>query len=77
MGDLVEKIGSRYLLVNVVARRAREIATECEENCEPSDEKPVSEAIAEIFHDELIVTDCGDSFAKAAPVVFEEDLIIE
>lgn len=77
MGDLVEKVGSRYLLVNVVARRAREISAECEENCEPMDEKPVSEAIAEIYHDELIVTECAEQFAKEIPLTFEEDLVLD
>ena len=30
MGDLMDKVGSRYMLVNAVARRAREIADEAE-----------------------------------------------
>ena len=57
MADLLKKIDSRYLLVNVIARRAREIASEAEENG-GSDEKPVSEAINEIADGKLkIVTD--------------------
>ena len=48
MGDLMDKVGSRYLLVNMVARRAREISDEAEEEGIPLDEKTVSLAINEI-----------------------------
>ena len=30
MSDLVDKVGSRYLLVNLVSRRAREISQKAE-----------------------------------------------
>lgn len=49
VNDLVEKVGSRYQLVNVVAMRAREISAEAEEKNEPFDEKAVSIAINEIY----------------------------
>lgn len=49
VADLVEKVGSRYQLVNVVARRARSIAAEAEANAEPLDEKPVSIALNEVY----------------------------
>lgn len=55
MGELVDKIGSRYLLVNVVARRAREISQKAEEEGEPSNEKPVSVAINEIYSGKLTI----------------------
>ena len=48
MKDLLEKIPSRYELVNVVAHRAREIAAEAEAAGEPLDEKPVTLAINEV-----------------------------
>lgn len=48
MKDLLKKIPSRYELVNVVAHRAREIASEAEKNEEILEEKPVSMAIMEI-----------------------------
>ena len=48
MKDLLEKVPSRYMLVNVVARRAREIADEAEENGERLTEKPVTIAINEV-----------------------------
>ena len=48
MKDLLNKVPSRYKLVNVVAHRAREIAGEAELAGEPLDEKPVSIAIQEV-----------------------------
>ena len=47
MKDLLKKVPSRYELVNVVACRARQIATEAEAAGEPLDDKPVSIAIRE------------------------------
>ena len=44
---------SRYLLVNLVARRARQIALEAEEFHEPLTEKPVTQAIREVANGEL------------------------
>ena len=57
MADLVEKVGSRYLLVNLVARRAREISAIAEENEEPIEKKPVSSAIDEVYTGRLKVVD--------------------
>lgn len=53
MGDLLKNVNSRYLLVNVVAKRAREIASDAEENNFPLDEKPVSLAIWEVADGKL------------------------
>ncbi len=53
MSDLTEKVGSRYQLVNLVARRARVIATEAEENQLPLERKPVSSAIDEVYTGKL------------------------
>ena len=39
---------SRYMLVNVVAQRARQIASEAEDAGIPLDDKPVSIAIREV-----------------------------
>ena len=44
---------SRYLLVNVVAQRARQIATEAEALGENLTEKPVTIAIKEVAAGEL------------------------
>ena len=48
MSDLLKKVDSRYLLVNVVAHRARTIAAEAEKRGDVLDKKPVSLAIDEI-----------------------------
>ncbi len=55
MAALVEKVGSRYLLVNLIARRAREIASKAEEEGEPLDKKPVSTAIDEVYTGKLSI----------------------
>ena len=48
MNDLLKQVPSRYMLVNVVAQRARQIAIEAEENETPLNDKPVSLAICEV-----------------------------
>ena len=48
MSLLNKYVENRYLLVNVVARRARQIAQEAEVNGEPLEEKPVTLAIDEV-----------------------------
>ena len=48
VADLLKNVESRYLLVNLVAHRARQIAAEAEEGGYPLNEKPVSLAIQEI-----------------------------
>ncbi|MDD4716402.1 MAG: DNA-directed RNA polymerase subunit omega [Oscillospiraceae bacterium] len=55
MRDLLHQINNRYLLVNVVARRARQISQEAEETEIPLDEKPVSIAIEEIADGRLTI----------------------
>ena len=53
VADLLKNVSSRYLLVNVVAQRAREIAIEAEENQETLTEKPVTLAIREVADGKL------------------------
>ena len=48
MNKLTSYVPNRYMLVNVVARRARQIADEAEEIGEHLDEKPVTLAIDEV-----------------------------
>ena len=55
VAELVEKVGSRYQLVNLVAKRAREISAEAEEEQIPLDEKPVSTAIKEVYSGDLSI----------------------
>ena len=53
MRDLLKKVPSRYMLVNVVDHRAREISAEAELAGEPLDDKPVSIAIQEVAEGKL------------------------
>ena len=56
VADLLKNVDSRYLLVNVVAQRARQIATEAEEMQEELTEKPVTLAIREVAEGALTAT---------------------
>ena len=53
VADLLKHVESRYLLVNVVAHRARQIAAEAEEFQEELPEKPVTLAIQEVAEGKL------------------------
>ena len=53
VADLLKNVESRYLLVNVVAQRARQIAAEAEEFHEDLPEKPVTLAIQEVADGKL------------------------
>ena len=48
LDSLIEKIGNRYLLVNVTAKRAREIAQEAADQGIRLTDKPVRLAVVEI-----------------------------
>ena len=56
VADLLKKVDSRYLLVNLVAHRARQIAAEAEAFQEDLPEKPVTMAIEEVVDGELSAT---------------------
>ena len=56
VADLLKNVDSRYLLVNVVAQRARQIAFEAETLHEDLSEKPVTLAIREVAAGELTAT---------------------
>ena len=53
VAELLKNVQSRYLLVNVVASRARQIAVEAEELDEELTEKPVTLAIREVAEGKL------------------------
>ena len=55
VAELVDKTGSRYQLVNLVAKRARSISSDAEENGESLDKKPVSMAIDEVYTGKLTI----------------------
>lgn len=53
MNKLTSVVPNRYMLVNVVARRARQIAEFAEETGERLTEKPVTIAINEVANGQL------------------------
>ena len=54
MSKLNSYVPNRYMLVNVVARRARQIAETAEETGEHLDEKPVTLAIDEVAQGQYV-----------------------
>lgn len=56
VAKLLKNVDSRYLLVNVVARRARQIADEADARQEELTEKPVTLAIHEVAEGKLTAT---------------------
>ena len=56
MNKLTSYVPNRYMLVNVVARRTRQIAENAEEIGEHLDEKPVTLAINEVAEGKLDAT---------------------
>ena len=62
VADLVSKVGSRYALINLVAKRARTISADAENAGESLTKKPVSAAIDEVYTGKLTLnTDQSDS----------------
>ena len=53
VADLVSKVGSRYALINLVAKRARSISQEAENLGQTLTKKPVSAAIDEVYTGKL------------------------
>ena len=53
MNKLTSVIPNRYMLVNVVARRARQIAEAADESGEHLEDKPVTMAIHEVAEGKL------------------------
>ena len=56
VADMLKNVDSRYLLVNVVAQRARTIAAEAEAFGEELSDKPVTLAIREVAEGKLTAT---------------------
>lgn len=56
VAELLKNVDSRYLLVNVVAQRARQIASEAAALQEELSEKPVTLAIREVADGKLSAT---------------------
>lgn len=53
MNEMLAHIESRYMLVNMVAHRARQISEEAEEDHISLEEKPVTMALEEVRSGEL------------------------
>ena len=64
MTTLNENIPNRYLLVNVVARRARQIAEAADEEGTHLTEKPVTSAINEVAEGALSTGDVDISISR-------------
>ncbi len=57
MKDLLDQVPSRYQLVNVVAHRARQIASQAEDEGYPLTEKPVTLALNEVAEGKIELTE--------------------
>ena len=64
MNTLSANVPNRYLLVNVVARRARQIAEEADEEGAQLDEKPVTSAINEVAEGRIAARDIDISIKR-------------
>lgn len=53
MNSLLKQVPSRYMLVNVVAHRARQIASQAEDEGYPLEEKPVTLALNQVAAGEV------------------------
>ena len=56
LASLLKQVDSRYRLVNIIARRARDISAISDDYSDENYEKPVSKAIEEIAAGKLRVT---------------------
>ena len=61
MKDLLKNVPSRYMLVNLVAHRAREISSESEHSGIPLTEKAVTLAVREVAEGNLHVDDVEEA----------------
>lgn len=57
MSDLLKEVPSRYMLVNVVAQKARQIAQAAEDEGYPLDDKPVTLALHQIVENGVTLAD--------------------
>ena len=64
MNTLTKNVPNRYLLVNVVARRGRQIAEDAELEGIHLTEKPVTEAINEVADGEITAADIDTHINK-------------
>ncbi|MDO5547253.1 MAG: DNA-directed RNA polymerase subunit omega [Eubacteriales bacterium] len=86
MQDLMKKVNNRYLLVNLAAQRARDIALNAEAAEEKIPEKPVKIALDEIANGQVAYREgpkpepevlSDDIFAAAAEDILLDDVSAE
>ena len=75
MNKLTSYIPNRYMLVDVVARRARQIADEAEESGVRLQEKPVTLAIQEVADGKLDARSMDLSIEEPEDVLPEEETL--
>ena len=68
MSDLLKTISNRYLLVNIAAKRARDIADAAEMAEEPLEDKPVKLALYDIIDHRIrpVLHPVGETEAESA-----------
>ena len=72
LDSLIEKIGNRYLLVNVTAKRAREIAQEAADQGIRLTDKPVRLAVVEIAEGKYVYNPTEEQKADLERLTAEE-----
>jgi DNA-directed RNA polymerase subunit omega len=77
VADLVNKVGSRYALVNLVAKRARDISSEAESEGESLNKKAVSIAIDEVYTGKITLTEASPEEAGEAEAAQEDAVPLE
>lgn len=70
--ELLGQVPSRYMLVNMVASRARRLSSEAELSGEPLEEKAVSLAIQEVA-DGTLTVEAAEEMAAAAQLRMEPE----
>ena len=65
MKKLLQQVPSRYMLVNVVAQRDRQVASEAEDAGIPLDDKPVTIAIREVAEGRVALTETEEEQEEA------------
>ena len=71
--ELLGQVPSRYMLVNLVASRARKLSSESEASGEPLEEKAVSLAIREVADGTLTVEAAEEALAEEEALLDSED----
>lgn len=71
MNELMKKVGNRYLLVNLAAQRARDIAEEAEKAGEPLDDKAVKLALDEIAAGTIVYKPGAKTQMPDIPIIRE------